>query len=297
MPTTRPVTQSADLLPFLFATWPEVKRTKVRQWLKFGAVRVNDRAITQFDHPLHIGDTVSIQVDKPARELSALPAGLRIVFEDEDIIVIEKPTGLLSIASETEREATAYAHVTAYLKMKHSRVPERAWIVHRLDRDTSGLMVLAKNEESKVTLQTSWPEVTKRYLAIVEGAPREPSGTMRSHLDETNLMYVRSTIKGETTREAITHYKLIKQHKGRSLIELTLETGRRHQIRVQLAELGCPIVGDDKYGAQTNPAKRLGLHAFSLTLPHPSTDEVMSFEAPLPAVLASMFPNNSHDPA
>ena len=256
-------------------------------------MRVNERAITQFDHPLHIGDTVSIQVEKQARELAALPAGLRIVFEDDDIIVIDKPTGLLSIANETEREATAYAHITEYLKLKRSRIPERAWIVHRLDRDTSGLMVLAKNEEAKVTLQTSWPAVTKRYLAIAEGTPKLATGTMRSHLDETNLMYVRSTVKGEDTREAITHYKVIKQHKGRNLFELTLETGRRHQIRVQLAEIGCPIIGDEKYGAQTNPAKRLGLHAFELTLPHPSTDEVMRFESKLPPVLASMFPERA----
>ena len=162
------------------------------------------------------------------------------------------------------------------------------WIVHRLDRETSGLMVFAKTEAAKRTLQAHWDQAEKRYLAVVEGNPPADHGVLRSHLDESGPFKVHSAPAGERTRHAVTHYRVMKQIATRALIELTPETGRRNQIRVHLADAGCPIVGDHKYGARTNPARRLGLHASFLQFPHPLSGELLRFESPLPRELARL---------
>ena len=217
-----------------------------------------------------------------------LAGGVRIRHEDADIIVIEKPAALLSIASASEEEKTAYAFLTNHVRMGNPRGRERVWVVHRLDRETSGLMIFAKNEPAKVALQNGWDTVEKKYLAVVEGAPPNNAGKFDSHLDESNPLKVYVAAEGPETRHAITHYRVTKKGKTTTLIELTLETGRRHQIRVQLAEAGCPIVGDKKYGAQTNPIKRIALHASTLRFPHPARHKEMRFDSPLPGDLGRL---------
>jgi 23S rRNA pseudouridine1911/1915/1917 synthase len=162
---------------------------------------------------------------------------------------------------------------------------ERVFIVHRLDRETSGLMVFARTETAQQILQAKWDTVEKKYRAVVEGAPPQDTGVLESHLDESDRFKVWSTHEGPNTRRAVTHYRVEKKGKETSLVELTLETGRRHQIRVQLADAGCPIVGDKKYGAQTNPIKRVALHASSLRFPHPVSGEALRFLSPLPGEL------------
>ena len=160
---------------------------------------------------------------------------------------------------------------------------------HRLDRETSGLMIFAKNEPAKVALQEGWDTVEKKYFAVIEGAPPGDAGKFDSHLDESNPLKVYpAKEEGPETRHAITHYRVTKKGSATTLVELTLETGRRHQIRVQLAEAGCPIVGDKKYGAQTNPIKRIALHATSLRFLHPVTREEMRFDSPLPGDLGRL---------
>ena len=249
---------------------------------------VNDRPITQFDHPLYPGDVVSIRTDRFAAPRSVLACGITVHYEDADIIVINKPDNLLSIASEAEQEKTAYFQLTDYLRQGQQKARERVWIVHRLDRETSGLMVFAKTAQAKETLQAGWDKAEKRYEAVVEGRLPEDSGTMESDLNETNPFKVFSSPPTEFTRHAITHYRVLARKPTRTLVELTLETGRRHQIRVQLADLGHPIVGDEKYKAKTDPAKRLGLHSSFLRFPHPETGKEMSFTSPLPKKLASL---------
>lgn len=288
MPSHPTVLQSAKLLPHLSETRPEVKKTKVRQWLKFGMVMVNGKSITQFDHPLKPGDVVTIQSERAARTASALPSSIKILFEDEHLMVIEKPEGLLSIATESEKKDTVYAHLTNYVRGGLELGRERVWIVHRLDRETSGLMVFARTEAAKRTLQENWQDAEKRYLAVAEGAPEKDEGLLHSYLDESHPGKVFSTTASDQTREAKTHFQVLKRRADRSLIELTLETGRRHQIRVQLSDIGCPIVGDEKYASRTNPAKRLGLHACHLEFPHPETGEPLSFDSPLPHALAKL---------
>ena len=288
MPSARVVAEPARLLDYLFAAWPEVKRKQVRTWLKIGAVTVNGRTLTQFDHPLRAGDAVAIRPKGFAAPETVLPGGLRIRHEDEALLVIEKPAGLLSIATPSEPEKTAYAILTDHVRRGRAQGRERVWIVHRLDRETSGLMVFAKTERAKRALQERWEEAEKRYFAVVEGAPPAESGLLESHLDESDSFKVRVTEPGPESRLARTRYRVMKSSPSRALLELTLETGRRHQIRVQLAEAGCPIVGDKRYGAPTNPIRRIALHAGRLRFPHPTTGEMMRFDSPLPGDLGRL---------
>ena len=249
---------------------------------------VNGRVVTQFNHPLKPGDIVAIRSDRFAVPGTVVGDDIRICFEDAALLVIDKPPDLLTIASEAEQEKTVYFQLTEYLRGNDVHSRERVWIVHRLDRETSGIMVFAKTPQAKGLLQTGWDQAEKRYQAVVEGSLPSDKGTFRSYLDETNPFQVFSVPRSPTTRHAVTHYRVLKRGKGRTLVELTLETGRRHQIRVHLADAGCPIVGDKKYGAKTNPAKRLGLHSWSLRLPHPISGEEHRFESELPTDLARL---------
>jgi 23S rRNA pseudouridine1911/1915/1917 synthase len=288
MSSARTVTASAELLAFLFAAWPETKRKQVRTWLKGGSVAVNGRVVTQFNHGLQPGDKVTIRPKGFAAPETALGAGLRIRHEDEAVLVIEKPAGLLSISTPGETDRTAYALLTDHVRRGNRQNRARVWIVHRLDRETSGLMIFAKTEEAKIALQENWEMAEKKYLAVVEGIPSEKSGGFESHLDESDSFKVRVASPGPQTREAKTRYRMIKTGSTTSLLELTLDTGRRHQIRVQLAEAGWPIVGDGRYGAKTNPIRRLALHANKLSFLHPITKEKMRFESALPGDLGTL---------
>jgi 23S rRNA pseudouridine1911/1915/1917 synthase len=291
MPTPLPVSRPTELLAHLFASLPTVRKTKVRQWLKFGAVLVNGVETTQFDRVLRPGDVVVVRSEKETKDQQILPGGMKVHFEDDALVVIDKPADLLTIASKAEREKTAYSFLTAYVRRRDDRANDRVWIVHRLDRETSGLMVFAKTLEAKDALQRNWERSSKGYLAVAEGNLHQDSGTLRSHLDESNPFKVFTAPPSARTREAITHFRVVKRrahHPERTLLELTLQSGRRHQIRVQLTELGFPIVGDRKYAASSDPAKRLALHASSLRFHHPVTHEEMSFRSPLPPVLAKL---------
>jgi 23S rRNA pseudouridine1911/1915/1917 synthase len=284
----RTVEEPAELLPYLFAEWPQAKKKQVRTWLKHGAVLVNGRIMTQFNHPLRRGDVVAIRSDRYAPPETIITGGIKIYFEDAAIMVIDKPANLLSIASEAEQEKTAYFLLTDYLRAGDANARERIWVVHRLDRETSGLMIFAKTPEAKATLQRDWEKFEKRYQAVVEGNLASDKGIFNSHLDESNPFKVFSVPRNDTSRHAVTHYKVLKRGKGRTLVELTLETGRRHQIRVHLAEAGWPIVGDAKYGSKTDPAKRLGLHSCAVRFLHPVTQKELRFESPLPKDLARL---------
>lgn len=287
MPEQRIVTAASELLPFLFENWPDMKRTRLKQWLKYGSVRVNDHAVTRHDHKLKPGDKITIKVERaPRANVKPLPAGLSIVYEDNAIIVLNKGAGWLTVATDTGSGRTAYAALTDHVRS--SDVRNRVWIVHRLDRDTSGLIVFAKTEPFKRILQQNWHRFDKTYLAITEGVIKRDSGTLRCYLNEEFSLRVRSVPPDEDTREAITHFKVLKRTHHTTLVELKLETGRRHQIRVHLSDMGHPIVGDKPYGATTDPARRLGLHSSELHFIHPATEEKMDFVLPLPEVLAKL---------
>ena len=291
--------EDGPLLPFLFEKLPEVKRTKVRQWLKFDGIQVNGRVAKLSTHPLKAGDTVSLAPTPKAPPKPDLPAGMELIYEDADVIVIVKPAKLLSIAANKPDQATAYSELTQYAKDNHHGGRDRVWIVHRLDRDTSGLMVFARTEDAKTELQENWKMAEKKYLAVVDGVPPQKSGTLCDHLDESNKLRVRIAPEGDNTREAITHYRILRKTETRSVLELTLDTGRKHQIRVQLAKIECPIIGDEKYHpdsdlpkadrpVETRP-KRMALHSSELSFPHPATGKMMKFVSELPVEMARMM--------
>jgi 23S rRNA pseudouridine1911/1915/1917 synthase len=208
--------------------------------------------------------------------------GLKIIHEDDSIIVVEKSAGLLTIASETEKVNTAYYRLNEFLRLRSSTSGERIFIVHRLDRDTSGLLVFAKTEIVKRKLQENWSGVKKRYYVIVEGKPKKKDGEIESRLQETKSLKVYSDPHSDDAKLSKTSYRIMKSGRDYSLLDVLLETGRKNQIRVHLSDIGHPVAGDKKYGAKTNPLKRLGLHAYLLLFKHPVSGELMRFKSKMP---------------
>jgi len=208
--------------------------------------------------------------------------GLRLVYEDNAVVVVEKPAGLLTMATETEKSRTAYALLREAANRK--RPPEKIFIVHRLDREASGLVVFAKTVEAKERLQDQFKDHTagRKYVAVVEGRVAPEKFTCESYLAENAAFRVYSTKKKAMGKLAVTHVRVIRTSPNASLLEVQLETGRKHQIRVHLAERGHPIVGDKMYGSGDNPLRRLALHGAELEFRHPVTGRVMRFEAPVP---------------
>lgn len=263
-------------------------RTKIKQLLRHRAIGVNGKAVKSLNYFLLKGDTVSISKYKKEPKVIP-PLGIKVVYEDNDLIVIEKPSGLLSIASETEKIKTAYYQLNEFLKLRHPGAGERIFIVHRLDRDTSGLIVFAKNEKVKRELQGRWKEVEKRYYAIVEGTPVKKEGEIESRLNETKSLMVysdRHSVVDSTLRDEAklskTKYRVLNRGREYSLLDIQLVTGRKNQIRVHLADIGHPVAGDKKYGAKTNPFSYLGLHAYLLSFKHPVTGKLLRFESKMP---------------
>ncbi|MCE9532209.1 MAG: RluA family pseudouridine synthase [Planctomycetes bacterium] len=272
------------MLAWLLTAMKPMSRTKVKDLLRLGQVLVNGAPTTQFDHPVQPGDRLAIARERPTVNTHALKrAGISIVFEDADVIVIDKPPGLLSVSTDDEKLDTAFLHLSTDLE---ARKAGRPYVVHRIDRETSGLLMFARKESVLETLKENWPAVEKTYLAVVEGRPRLAEGRIESYLVEGRDLRMKTCPADRpNAKQAISHYKAI-QAKGKyTLIEVKLETGRKHQIRVHLAGLGCPVIGDESYRAKTDPAKRLGLHAWRLAFPHPVTGVRIELESALPTSL------------
>lgn len=210
------------------------------------------------------------------------PKGIKVIYEDQDILVVTKASGLLTIATEKEREETAYYMLTEYVKRGNSKLKNRIFIVHRLDRETSGLLIFAKNERAKRFLQDNWQDFEKKYVALVEGNLKDKEGIITSYLAENSVYHVYSVDDASKGKYAKTGYKVIKENPDTTLVEVELFTGRKNQIRAHFSEIGHPIVGDKAYGATGNPLKRLALHCHSLTIIHPSSDEELHFESVIP---------------
>ena len=281
------------LQDFLFQVLKDLKRTKIKQILKFGSVHVNGREVTWYQHPLKPGDKVEILgKERASVERSKTELGLKIVYEDDAVLVVEKPAGLLTMGTEREKEATLYFMLNGYERSKTKDESGRVYIVHRLDRDASGLIVFAKSDAIKRTLQGHWELATKKYYAITEGTPKESSGTIENYLREDDFKRVYSVSKNHPeAQHAVTHYRVLQENGGYALLEVTLETGRKNQIRVHCSGMGCPIMGDEKYGAKSDPFRRLALHACFLSFPHPITGELKTFKSALPAPFKKIFPS------
>jgi RluA family pseudouridine synthase len=217
-----------------------------------------------------------------------LPKGLLVLYEDKDLLVVDKPTGLLTVATPNEKTRTAHFVLTEYIRKGCGRSQKRLYVVHRLDRDTSGTLIFAKSEEAKFRLQEQWKETEKKYLAVVHGKLEKTSGTISSYLAEDDNYNVYSTSNSAKGRLSHTQYTVLKETKGLSLLEVTLLTGRKNQIRVHLAGIGHPIVGDTKYGKPDDRFERLALHARSISFKHPFSKKQLSFEAEVPAFFSAL---------
>lgn len=268
------------LFDFLVQMMPHKNRNNIKSLLHYQQVFVDGECATQFNRELNPGQTVMISGERKKKE--DLPAGIKVLYEDDDIMVVDKPAGLLTIATEKEKRITLYSMLTGHVKSKDRN--SRIFIVHRLDRDTSGVLVFARNEKTKRILQDTWDErVTKRsYVAVVEGNPEPTEGTIISYLVEDKNYRMHSVSHPGKGQKAVTRYSTLKRGKYFSLLQIDLETGRKNQIRVQLGEKGHPVVGDKKYGSTANPLKRMALHAESLYFVHPVLNRELQFKSHFP---------------
>ena len=217
------------------------------------------------------------------------PKGITVLYEDLDILVVDKKHGLLTVASGNEKTRTAYFRLTDYVRRGNPKSRNRIFIVHRLDKDTSGILVFAKTEMAKRYLQDNWQQFSKKYSAVVLGVPGKEEDTISSYLTENSIHKMYSVNNPEKGQFAQTAYKVLQKSKQYSLLEIDLMTGRKNQIRVHFAEMGHPIAGDKKYGEKQRGIKRLTLHAAKLTISHPHSKQKMSFESKTPGYFYSLL--------
>lgn len=283
------VSEATQLMDFLLAKMGGMSRSSVKSLLGHRQVTVNEKVVTQFDYMLKAADSVVINSTRGNVEL--VHPKLRIIFEDSDLIVVEKKEGLLSVTTGRETETTAFLILKNYVKKSSTR--NKIYTVHRLDRETSGVLVFAKHSDAQHILRDNWHEiVTKRvYVAVVEGKVEKESDRIVSWLTENEIsLKISSSRTDNGGKEAITNYRLIKSNDEFSLLEIELETGRKNQIRVHMESIGHPIVGDRKYGSTTTIG-RLALHARVLEFYHPMTSEPLHFETPVPREFLKVFRN------
>ena len=286
------VNRSDELLEFLLRKC-NTSRNNVKSLLVRKQVLVNGKVVTQYNYVLAKDDEVKlarkpvkdgvIATQNPARNAKPTPRprfSLKIIHEDDDFLVVDKPAGLLSVESDKEHEC-AYSYAVDYLSKKDKNA--RPFILHRIDKETSGVLMFAKNVKIHSMLKMKWSEQvqTREYFAVVEGVPENKSGTIISYLKENanNLVYSTNDPSGQ---KAITHYETVSDNGDYALLKVKIDTGRKNQIRVHMKSIGHAVVGDDKYGSEKNPLERLGLHASKLEFIHPVTKELLTFTSPLP---------------
>lgn len=273
------VKENEILIEFLKKMFSNLSKNSVKSLLHNEKVFVNGNMTTKYNYELNVGDTVEIR-EKVAKNID-------IIYEDKDIIVINKPSGLLTVAIEKEKNKTAYHLVMEYLKKKNKN--NRIFIIHRLDKDTSGIIMFAKNERAKHLYQDNWNDIVKKrcYYAVIDGKMENKEGTIKSYLKENgNMVY---SVKDRSGKLAITEYKVLKERKNISLLDINLKTGRKNQIRVHMKENKTPILGDLKYGEKSKLINRLALHAYKLELINPVTKKLLIFEASMPNEIKTLF--------
>lgn len=283
------VKQACTLFVFLQSRMTSLSRNNIKHLLSNKQVLLDGSPVSQFDFMLAKGDIVQISkqpVHKTVKEKkSDLP---EIIYEDDEMVVINKPSGLLSISNEKEISKTAFRIMQDYVCLKKPK--NRIYVVHRIDKETSGVLVFIKNEKLRNALQLHWNDYvkTRKYIAIVEGKMPESTGKIVTWLkkSETNLMYSSKSKQGQ---KSITNYKVIKDNGRFSMLEVDIDTGRKNQIRVHLKESGHTIVGDNKYGPALDPLNRLGLHAYILEFEHPFNHKIYSFKAKIPVCFNQVF--------
>lgn len=266
------VSEKITILDFLFNN-VEMSHKKIKSLLKYQNILVNNKVITKYNYLLNINDMVEIKeykIKKHSKELD-------IIYEDKNIIVVNKKAGLLTIANAKEKEKTLYHMVREYIKSTNKN--NNIFIIHRLDRETSGIVMFAKSEKIKNLYQNKWNDlvISRKYAAIVEGILEQKSGTIRSYLEENEKGFVYSSNKGKL---AITDYIVKCENNNHSLLDINIKTGRKNQIRVQLKDIGHPLVGDKKYG---NGGKEMYLCAYELKITNPLTKKIDDYKINIPS--------------
>lgn len=257
-------------------TW---SKSTLRQRLRLGYIEINGHPATRHDAPLSPGDVVEIHAKARGRATKHAAVALPVLFDDEQLLAIDKPAGLLSVSTNDERERTALA-LAREAASRPGRVAD-LWPVHRLDRETSGVLLFARSREARGRVQADWHNAHKVYCAIVEGLPESAAATIDQPLWEDKNLHVRVGAQADA-KEARTRFETVQHGRGRSQLEVHLDTGRKHQIRAHLAWLGHPVVGDSRYGTAD---VRLCLHAQRLVLRHPTDGRELCIEAEVPPVL------------
>ncbi len=280
------VKKNEELMPFVENALYGISRTKAKAILANGGVMVNKNTTTQYNYQLTPGMTVEISRQKRSGSINS--KFVRIVYEDHDIIIVEKSPGILS-APAPHHPFNIKSILDAHLKLSHQKCTSH--VVHRLDRDTSGLMVYAKNIETAKTLTENWQNIVtdRRYIALVEGKMEQKQGSIESWLKENENYITESSPVDNGGKYALTHFRTLRSNSKYSLVEFKLETGRKNQIRVHMQDIGHPVCGDIKYGNASDPAHRLCLHAYMLCLFHPRTRERLHFETPPPEAFTRVF--------
>lgn len=276
------VTEETTLLPFLLQILSNKNRTEVKAMLKYRHIALKGKPVTQFDTPLLPGDKVDVNFGRSFYKFKN--PQVRIMYEDEWMVVIEKASGLLSVANDSEKENNAYCIVRDYVR--HDNPNAELFTCHRLDQYTSGILMFVKDRELQKELRENWDFYVKerKYVCVTERVPEKPEDEIRSLLTENDRLQVHSTDNEDEGRLAVTHYRLLQSRGRYALMDIEIFTGKKNQIRVHMAEMGCPIAGDIKYGAETNPARRLMLHNYRFSIIHPVKGELMRFQLPFPQV-------------
>ena len=281
-----PVREPQELMEFMLKQMSGISKNRVKNLLTGHAVTVDRKLITQYNYMLNVGEMVRISRHKRSTEL--INKYIKIIYEDKDIIVIEKQPGILSMAS-SPNQFCVKTILDEYFRKRHFKCT--AHVVHRLDRETSGLMIYAKSIEIEQILEHDWHDIVydRRYVAVLCGQMEQEGGTIHSWLKDNKAFITYSSPTENGGKEAISHYHLLQKNKDYSLVEMRLETGRKNQIRVHMKDLGFPVAGDTKYGNGRNPIGRLALHAYRLNFYHPRTGEPLTFETPFPTSFKKLF--------
>ena len=276
------VKTNTTLMPFLTIQLQGWSRSTIKQRLKSGCVRVNGEQVTRHDHDLLAGDQVLVEAS--ARGVSSVRSQLDILYKDRDLIAINKPAGLLSVGSPKSKEPHALGILRDQLSRRNKSI--RLWPVHRIDRETSGVLLFATSREMREAVMKEWKAAEKTYLAIVEGCPKLTMGTIDQPLRLDPVIYQMHVGPHPDAKRAVTHFTTERSVGQRTLLRVELETGRQHQIRAHLAWLGHSVVGDQRYGTA---GKRMGLHALRLSITKPGMNKPLVFEAPAPADFLALF--------
>ncbi len=283
------VTQPITLLDHLLGEFQSASKTTVKQRIVHGNVRVNGKLATNPAAMLKEGDTV--EYVKQVVKINKVKPPYQVIFEDDAILVAVKPAGLLTIGDRGLGGTSFYQLMQAYVK-ENSKGKERLFVVHRLDREVSGLLLFTKSEKLQEEVKNHWMDTKKLYYALVEGQPKEDKGTIRSWLAEGRDQRVYSVKVQEGAKLAVTHYRVMDRTPDYALLEVELETGRKNQIRVHLSEMDCPVVGDRRYGADATYERRIRLHAYYLSIRHPVTGKLIDFKSKMPKGFIELKPGD-----